>query len=133
LFTGLAVLSADYLTAPVKEIGKIRSVLTMVGGEVVYAGPKFGVRRAPLTSAVRSEVSTKLGWRSPIGGRPFHCLFQIIETILANPFVASASRVIVACGKTFTLNARTIKFCEFRPTAGAVIVVPAFAPTRVPA
>jgi predicted amidohydrolase YtcJ len=37
----LAVLSADYLTAPVKEIGKIRSVLTMVGGNVVYAAPPF--------------------------------------------------------------------------------------------
>jgi hypothetical protein len=30
----------NYLTAPAKEIGKIRSVLTMVGGKVVYAsGP----------------------------------------------------------------------------------------------
>jgi hypothetical protein len=37
----LAVLSSDYLTAPVKEIGKIRSVLTMVGGNVVYAAPPF--------------------------------------------------------------------------------------------
>jgi predicted amidohydrolase YtcJ len=40
-FADLAVLSADYLTAPVKEIGKIRSVLTMVGGEVVYADAPF--------------------------------------------------------------------------------------------
>ena len=39
--TLLAVLSADYMTAPVKEIGKIRSVLTMVGGEAVYAGAPF--------------------------------------------------------------------------------------------
>jgi hypothetical protein len=37
----LAVLSADYLTAPVKEIGKIKSLLTMVGGNVVYAAPPF--------------------------------------------------------------------------------------------
>ena len=37
----LAVLSADYMTAPVKEIGKIRSVLTMVGGDVVYAASPF--------------------------------------------------------------------------------------------
>jgi predicted amidohydrolase YtcJ len=37
----LAVLSADYLTAPVKEIGKIKSVLTMVGGKVVYAAAPF--------------------------------------------------------------------------------------------
>jgi predicted amidohydrolase YtcJ len=40
-FADLAVLSSDYLTAPVKEIGKIRSVLTMVGGNVVYAGQPF--------------------------------------------------------------------------------------------
>ena len=46
-FADLAVLSSDYLTAPVKEIGKIRSVLTMVGGKVVYAAPPF----ASLTSA----------------------------------------------------------------------------------
>ena len=37
----LAVLSADYMTVPVKEIGKIKSVLTMVGGKVVYAAPPF--------------------------------------------------------------------------------------------
>jgi len=37
----LAVLSSDYLTAPVKEIGSIRSLLTLVGGEVVYASGPF--------------------------------------------------------------------------------------------
>src|ERR1700761_6554908 len=37
----LAVLSADYLSAPVNEIGKIKSVLTMVGGNVVYAAAPF--------------------------------------------------------------------------------------------
>src|SRR5260370_10558981 len=40
-FADLAVLSADYLTAPVGEIGKIRSVLTMVGGELVFAAAPF--------------------------------------------------------------------------------------------
>jgi predicted amidohydrolase YtcJ len=35
------VLSADYLTAPVNEIGKIKSILTMVGGDVVYAAVPF--------------------------------------------------------------------------------------------
>jgi hypothetical protein len=29
------------MTAPVKEIGRIRSVLTMVGGDVVYAAAPF--------------------------------------------------------------------------------------------
>jgi hypothetical protein len=32
----LAVLSSDYMTVPVGEIGRIESVLTMVGGTVVY-------------------------------------------------------------------------------------------------
>jgi predicted amidohydrolase YtcJ len=36
----LAVLSKDYMTVPVAEVGGIESVLTMVGGRVVYgAGP----------------------------------------------------------------------------------------------
>jgi predicted amidohydrolase YtcJ len=36
----LAVLSNDYMTIPVSEIGGLESLLTMVGGRVVYAaGP----------------------------------------------------------------------------------------------
>jgi predicted amidohydrolase YtcJ len=46
-FADLAVLSSDYLTAPVKEIGMIRSVLTMVGGDVVYADAPFANLAAP--------------------------------------------------------------------------------------
>jgi predicted amidohydrolase YtcJ len=37
----LAVLSADYLTAPLDEIGNVESVLTLLGGEVVYAAGEF--------------------------------------------------------------------------------------------
>jgi predicted amidohydrolase YtcJ len=37
----LAVLSADYLAVPVEEIGGIRSLLTMVGGRVVYAAEPY--------------------------------------------------------------------------------------------
>ena len=33
----LAVLSDDYLTVPLEQVGNIESVLTMLGGEVVYA------------------------------------------------------------------------------------------------
>jgi predicted amidohydrolase YtcJ len=40
-FADLAVLSADYLTAPVQDIGRIKSLLTMVGGKAVYAGEPF--------------------------------------------------------------------------------------------
>jgi hypothetical protein len=39
----LAVLSADYLTVPLAEIGTIESVLTLLGGEVVYAAADFAV------------------------------------------------------------------------------------------
>jgi predicted amidohydrolase YtcJ len=37
----LAVLSKDYMTAPVEEIGRIESLFTMVGGRVVYAAAPF--------------------------------------------------------------------------------------------
>jgi len=40
-FADLAVLSADYLTVPVQDIGRIKSLLTMVGGKIVYTGEPF--------------------------------------------------------------------------------------------
>jgi hypothetical protein len=35
------------MTAPVKEIGKMRSLLTMVGGKVVYADGPFAALLPP--------------------------------------------------------------------------------------
>jgi len=37
LLADLAVLDRDYMTAPIDDIAKIESVLTIVGGKVVYA------------------------------------------------------------------------------------------------
>ena len=37
----LAVLSADYMTVPVAQVGAIESLLTMVGGDIVYAAGQF--------------------------------------------------------------------------------------------
>jgi len=37
----LAVLSKDYMTVPVDQIGGIESVLTMVGGKIVYAASPY--------------------------------------------------------------------------------------------
>ena len=37
----LAVLSRDYLTMPLDQIGDTVSLLTMVGGRIVYAGGPF--------------------------------------------------------------------------------------------
>ena len=38
----LAVLSADYFTIPEEEIRGIESLLTIVGGKVVYGAGEFG-------------------------------------------------------------------------------------------
>jgi predicted amidohydrolase YtcJ len=44
----LAVLSDDYMTVPVEKIGGLESVLTMVGGRIVYAAAPFdGLDRKP--------------------------------------------------------------------------------------
>jgi len=41
MLADLAVLSDDYFTVPVSDIAKIRSLLTMVGGQIVYASDPF--------------------------------------------------------------------------------------------
>ena len=44
----LAVLSKDYMKAPLEDIGRIESMLTMVGGRIVYAaGPYAGFEESP--------------------------------------------------------------------------------------
>ena len=44
----LAVLSDDYMTVPVEKIGGLESVLTMMGGRIVYAaGPFDGLDKKP--------------------------------------------------------------------------------------
>jgi predicted amidohydrolase YtcJ len=48
-----AVLSADYLTVPAEEIRDIESVLTVTGGDIVYAdGPYAGVAPEPLPPVI---------------------------------------------------------------------------------
>jgi predicted amidohydrolase YtcJ len=41
MLADLAVLSDDYLAAPVSDIAKIKSLLTIVGGQIVYASGSF--------------------------------------------------------------------------------------------
>jgi len=52
----LAVLSADYFSIPEDEIKRIESVLTMVGGKVVYAGAEFS-KLAPAALPVSPDWS----------------------------------------------------------------------------
>ena len=47
----LAVLSKDYMTVPVDQIGGIESLLTLVGGKIVYA-------RAPFAAAAEARPSS---------------------------------------------------------------------------
>ena len=56
-YADLAVLSADYLTAPVKDIGKIRSVPTMVCGKAVSASEPFAGQMGPSRWLVIASVS----------------------------------------------------------------------------
>lgn len=41
MFADLAVLSEDYFTVPVPRVAQIKSLLTMVGGKIVYAAEPF--------------------------------------------------------------------------------------------
>ncbi|PYU26599.1 MAG: amidohydrolase [Acidobacteria bacterium] len=57
-FADLAVLSQDYMTEPVEDIGKNSSVLTMLGGKIVYAaGPYAQLERKP--SAGKAVISER--------------------------------------------------------------------------
>jgi predicted amidohydrolase YtcJ len=55
-FADLAVLSKNYMTVPVEKVGDIESLLTMVGGRIVYAaGPyvRFEEKTPPVIRALR--------------------------------------------------------------------------------
>ena len=47
-FADLAVLSADYLTVPEKEIKQIEAVLTIMGGKIVHGSGDFAPLAPPL-------------------------------------------------------------------------------------
>lgn len=55
-FADLAVLNQDYTTEPVEEISKNFSLLTMLGGKIVYAAGPFAQHEDKLN--VRTSVVT---------------------------------------------------------------------------
>src|SRR2546423_12673455 len=63
----LAVLSADYFSVPEEDIKGIESVLTLVGGKVVYGAGEFaGLAPAPLPVLPEgSPVATYGGYHQP--------------------------------------------------------------------
>lgn len=50
-YADLAVLSADYLSVPAEDIRQLSSVLTIVGGRIVYAADDFATLDPPLPPA----------------------------------------------------------------------------------
>ncbi|MGH9429634.1 MAG: amidohydrolase family protein [Terriglobia bacterium] len=40
-FADLVILDSDYFTVPEREIRKVKSLLTIVGGKVVFQAPNF--------------------------------------------------------------------------------------------
>jgi predicted amidohydrolase YtcJ len=67
-FADFALLSADYLTVPAPEIKRIESVLTIVGGKIVYAaGPFENLAPPPLHVAPEWSPVKKFGgyYREP--------------------------------------------------------------------
>ena len=58
-YADLAVLSADYFTVPAEEIRRISSLLTVVGGRIVYAAGPFAEHAPPLPPASPSWSPVK--------------------------------------------------------------------------
>lgn len=58
-FADLAVLSKDYMTAPVPEIGDTVSLLTMVGGKVVYAAGPYASLESRKDSPEISKAASR--------------------------------------------------------------------------
>jgi predicted amidohydrolase YtcJ len=65
-----AVLSADYFNVPEPDIRQIASVLTVVGGTVVYADENFRPLDPPIPLAMPDWSPTRFGsryWKDPLG------------------------------------------------------------------
>jgi predicted amidohydrolase YtcJ len=80
----LAVLSADYFSIPEEQIKQLESVLTLVGGKVVYASKEFSKRAPPPLpiSPDWSPVKSYGGyWRSDS---------QVAQSVATNQAIVSA-------------------------------------------
>ena len=82
----LAVLSADYFTIPEEEIKGIESVLTIVGGKVVYGAAEFGSLAPP-------PLPVSPGW-SPVGSYGGYHRGTAASATLHNEFVGHSHKQI---------------------------------------
>ncbi len=86
-YADLAVLSADYMTVPDREIRHINSVMTMMGGKVVYGEGDFGGLAPPVPTA-------SPGW-SPVNYEP---------TPASRPELATHRACNDGCGNSCSLH-----------------------------
>lgn len=77
-YADLAVLSADYFKIPENEIRNLVSVLTIVGGHIVYGDDEFGKLSPPLPPAMPdwSPVNHFSGYFKPVAGATTHQFAQ---------------------------------------------------------
>jgi predicted amidohydrolase YtcJ len=52
MYADFAILSDDYFTVPEKQINDLRSVMTVVGGNVVFAAEEFESMNPPLPEVI---------------------------------------------------------------------------------
>jgi len=78
-YADMAVLSADYMTVPAEEIRQIHSLLTVVGGKIVFAQDKFQdlspafPPASPSWSPVNFEASPAMRQNAPIHSHERAC------------------------------------------------------------
>lgn len=78
-YADMAVLSADYMTVPAEEIRQIHSLLTVVGGKIVFAQDKFQdlspalPPASPSWSPVNFEASPAMRQNAPIQSHERAC------------------------------------------------------------
>ncbi len=97
----LAVLSADYFSIPEEEIKQLESVLTIVGGKVVYATAEFSTRAAGTPGEPQLVAGRKL-WRLREGGEPAggRVTFLFLFTCRASRHIAGRT-LISRCWATW--------------------------------
>ena len=89
------MLSADYFSVPEPEIARIESVLTMVGGKVVYGAGEFAPLAPPLppVSPSWSPAGTYGGYGAPNSATPHAALRSLRVPAHAHHCVSQRGRM----------------------------------------
>ena len=103
----LAVLSKDYMTVPIIQIGTIESLLTMVGGKIVYAAGPFRALEAQeaARSAMRAVLAPKGTLRAVfLGSNPVQGRIDAKTGAITGPAADIVRELARRIGVPFSLN-----------------------------